>query len=72
MNREKEIQGELEKYWGQLDRVEKLLKWLVVKVLARDMEQDEHHGESREEIFGNMHTLSKKLPDISDILEEKQ
>ena len=31
MSKEKELQDELERYWGQLDRVERMLKWLVTK-----------------------------------------
>lgn len=31
MNKEKEIQDELDKYWGQQDRIEKMLRWLVIE-----------------------------------------
>lgn len=33
MSREKELEDELEKYWGQQDRIERMLKWLVIECI---------------------------------------
>ncbi|KKM05097.1 hypothetical protein LCGC14_1757500 [marine sediment metagenome] len=30
---EKEIQDEVDKYWGQQDRIEKMLKWMVIECI---------------------------------------
>lgn len=75
MSKEKEIQDELEKYWGQMDRIEKMLKWLVVMkeldYLSHDLEHNEYRDEYRKPILEDMFRLGKELPDISDILEER-
>lgn len=75
MSKEKELQDELERYWGQLDRVERMLKWLVVRkeldYLSHDLEHNEYKKEYRKPILDNMFKLGKHLPDISDILEGK-
>ena len=61
MSKEKEIQDELEKYWGQLDRVERMLKFLTVcQCLSQPLDWFEAIKKSK-----------WTLPDISDILEEK-
>jgi len=67
---EREIQNELDKYWGQQDRIEKLLMWLVVHQKMVEMLL-----ESIEEIKvipSKWAKLLKQLPDISDILKEKK
>lgn len=66
MSREEEIQDELEKYWGQLDRVEKMLKWLCIMEKAIL-----HDSWLTEDDATRIKHYSKNLPDISDILEEK-
>jgi len=72
MNREKELQDELEKYWGQLDRIEKMLKWLVVRRVFDDemiMKNNPMYDERIRKIPTTRFPTS--APDISDILEEK-
>jgi len=62
------IQDELEKYWDQHDRTEKLLVWLVIHQRMVGMLL-----ESIEEIRiipSKWGALLKQLPDISDILKE--
>ena len=59
MNKEKELQDELDKYWGQMDRVEKLLKWIAIELM--------HQRKWIKNARGTPHLH----PDISDILEEK-
>ena len=75
MSKEEQIQDELERYWGQLDRIERMLKWLVVRreldYLSHDLEHNEYREEYRKPILDDMFRLGKKLPDISDILEGK-
>lgn len=63
MNKEQEIQDELEKYWGQLDRIERMLKWVIIDSMMVD--------EESLILSDKGHKLKKQLPDISDILEEK-
>jgi len=60
MSKEKELQDELETYWGQLDRVERMLKWVVMFVC------NVTQGDLREGM-----KIAGDLPDISDILEGK-
>ena len=61
MNREKEIQDELDKYWGQLDRIEKMLKWLVAEMIHTD-----------KDVVDEMRLKAEcNQPDIMDILEGK-
>ena len=60
MNREKEIQDELDKYWGQLDRVEKLLKWIAIELIHQRV----WSTSAVETPYSH--------PDISDILEGKE
>ena len=59
MSKEKEIQDELERYWGQLDRVEKLLKWIAIELI--------HQRKWTKSAIETPYTH----PDISDILEGK-
>ena len=59
MSKEKEIQDELEKYWGQMDRIEKLLKWIAIEL----MHQRKWTKNAIETPY--LH------PDITFILEEK-
>ena len=33
MSKEKELRDELDKYWGQMDRVERMLKWMVIECI---------------------------------------
>ena len=112
MSKEKEIQDEFERYWGQLDRieqaivknknrigavggqldrleksliflrnqikrfdkVERMLKWLVVRkeldYLSHDLEHNEYRDEYRKPILDDMFKLSKSLPNMSDILDD--
>jgi len=82
MSKEQEIQDGLEKYWGQLDRieestiflrnqinrfdkVERMLKWLVVKRL-----DDERYFYSLDGRTYHYSRLQKMIPDISDILDD--
>lgn len=61
MNREKEIQDELDKYWGQLDRIEKMLHWLVAEMIHTD-----------KDVLDEMRLKAEcNQPNISDILEGK-
>ena len=71
MSKEKELQDELERYWGQLDRVERMLKFLCIR--ARVMDFKDIDDASAMPLHGKALTRLKKLlkasPDISDILE---
>lgn len=68
MNKEKEIQDELDKYWGQLDRVEKMcdqnnrmLRWLIAEMIHTD-----------KDVVDEMRLKAEcNQPDITDILEGK-
>lgn len=61
MNKEKEIQDELEKYWGQLDRIERMLRWLVAEMIHAD-----------KDVVDEMRLKAQcNQPDISDIFESK-
>ena len=59
----------------KLDRIERVLKWLVVRknldYLSHDLEHNDYRDEYRKPILDEMFKLGEKLPDISDILEEK-
>ena len=61
MSKEKEIQDELEKYWVQLDRIERMLHWLVAEMIHTDKDVID---EMRLKAVCNQ-------PDITDILESK-
>ena len=41
MSKEKELQDELEREWGQLDRVERMLRYLCQRINPRDLEVDD-------------------------------
>jgi len=61
MSKEKEIQDELEKYWGQMDRIERMLKWLVAEQIHTD-----------KDVVDEMRLKAEcNQPDIMDILENK-
>lgn len=68
MSREKEIQDELDKYWGQLDRIEKvcdqnnrMLKWLIAEAIHTDGD-----------VLDEMRLKAEcNQPNIMDILEGK-
>lgn len=66
MNREKEIEAELDKYWGQLDRMERMLKWLIGAQKINLYDSGQYFLLPHDKI-----TAVHNLPDISDILEEK-
>ena len=36
MSKEKELQNELERNWGQLDRIERMLKFLCIRARVMD------------------------------------
>lgn len=59
----------------QLDRIERMLKWLILRkeldYLSHDMEHNDYREEFKGEILDEMFKLGEKLPDILDILEEK-
>jgi len=65
--KEKELQNELDKYWDQQDRIEKLLVWLVIqqKMVAMCLESIEEVKVTPSK-WGK---LLEQLPDISDLLE---
>ena len=73
MNREKKIRDELEKYWGQLDRVERMLKFLCIRARVMDFKDIDDasamplHGKA----LVRLQKLLRASPDISDILEGK-
>ena len=73
MNREKEIQEELDKEWGQLDRIERMLKFLCIRARIKDFRAIEK--ESFMPLHGKGLTRLRRLvansPDITDILEKK-
>ena len=104
MSKEKELQDELERYWGQLDRieegivknkhrigamggqmerVERMLRWLVVMKMDNSMATvyadgiDNMPAEKLKDYITNGLVKretwrDKHLPDISDILEGKE
>lgn len=59
----------------QLDRIERMLKWLIVRkkldYLSHDLEHNEYKEEFRKPILDDMFKLGKQLPDISDIIKEE-
>jgi len=61
-------------YGKQLDRIERMLKWLIVRkkldYLSHDLEHNEYKKEFRKPILDDMFKLGEQLPDISDIIEE--
>ena len=73
MSKEKEIQNELERYWSQLDRVERMLKFLCIRARVMDFKDIDDasamplHGKA----LVRLQKLLKASPDISDILEGK-
>ena len=61
MNKEKELQDELDKYWGQMDRIERMLHWIVAEMVHTD-----------KDVVDEMRLKAAcNQPDISDILEKK-
>jgi len=56
----------------KLDRIERMLKWLIVRnqldVHAYDLHNNDYKEEFRKEILDKMFQLGELLPDISDIL----
>ena len=78
MSKEKQIQNELERYWGQMDRIEQAIIKNKNRIGAVGGELDKvermlkwiirfNHVNQPEFIAYK----KKQLPDISDILEEK-
>ena len=61
MSKEKEIQDELERYWSQLDRIERMLHWLIAEMIHTD-----------KDVVDEMRLKAAcNQPDIMDILERK-
>jgi len=60
---------------SQLNRIERMLKWVIVRkkldYLSHDLEHNEYKKEFRKPILDDMFKLGEQLPDISDIIEEK-
>ena len=60
---------------NQQDRIERMLKWLIVRkkldYLGHDLKHNDYREEFTTDILDEMFKISEHLPDISDILEEK-
>lgn len=58
---------------SQLSRIEKMLKWLIVRkkldYLSHDLEHNDYRDEYRKPILDEMFRLGEELPDISDIVK---
>ena len=57
----------------QLERIERMLKWVIVRkkldYLSHDLEHNEYKKEFRKPILDDMFKLGEQLPDISDIIK---
>ena len=70
MSKEKELQDELERYWGQQDRIERMLKWTVIHLKMIERGQLAGMNYSPEATGKQVDELVGQLPDISDILNQ--
>ena len=88
MSKEKEIQDELERYWGQLDRIEGAIKKnkhrigavggqmerveRMLRWIVLALQAEFHFKSMTNEQKEKMENIVKLCPDISDILEGKE
>lgn len=60
--------------YAQLDRIERMLKWVIVRkkldYLSHDLEHNEYKEEFRKPILNDMFKLGEQLPDIGDIIKD--
>lgn len=61
---------------NQLGRIEKMLRWLIVRkkldYLSHDLEHNDYSEEYRRPIFDEMFKLGEHLPDIGNIFPVKK
>ena len=60
----------------QFDRLERMLRWLIVRkeidYLSHDLEYNEYRDEYRKPILDEMFKLGEHLPDIDDIVKKEE